>query len=236
MIFDSKPKREAAWEAQYAPFTFCLPKNLSLNGIHEFFIWSDRKRSDEDGPERILQIFRAHGARLISVSSQPLGENLTDSGEFVMSCVLDLTKIDCQVDDLLILVRKLRFVSRAERSKINRMTLSNFFFPPMLSSARRAVIMEAESLLALECSQTGDVKLTSVSAAFFEEGRRHAMRVVKEFIKSRDPAQKQNEQINESIKSYMRICGWGIFRPYVDGGIYTATITEPPTLVVPGSE
>ena len=126
-----------------------LPKNSTLTGVYEFFILA-RKNREEDSPERILQVFQDHRAKLISVSSYPLGE--PTQREFVVSCVMDVSKIDCQIDDLLILIRKLRFVTRAEKSKMNGRGLSNFLFPPMVSNGTRAVILDAETLLALEYS------------------------------------------------------------------------------------
>ena len=59
---------------------------------------------------------------------------------------------------------------------------------------------------------------------------------MKDFI--RNPSihpEKQEEYLGESIKSYIRYCGWGIFNSTFDRELFTVNLIDPPVLEVSGS-
>ncbi len=94
MIFSSKTKTSSQ-DSQYVPNRLGMPRNSTIHNVSEFFVYGSR-RGDDDNPERILQIFRAHRAKLLSASIYPGND---PASEFVVDCVVDTSKIDCQLDD-----------------------------------------------------------------------------------------------------------------------------------------
>lgn len=233
MLFSSKPKVLATPESQYVATRVGLPRNSTIRNVSEFFVYGVKK-GDEDCPERILQIFQVHHARIISASVFPGNEPTT---EFVLQCVLDTSKVDCQADDLLILIRKLRFVKRAEKIRMGGRTFSNYLFPLLASNNRRAVILDAESMLAIEDSlKTLDAeKAKAVQSMMFEQGRAQGHRVTEDLKSDLIPAEKQEEYITEAVKGYLRAFGWGVFGSSLDRDIYQVNISEPPFIETNGA-
>jgi len=232
MLFSSKPKVTTP-ESQYVPTRLGLPRNSTIRNVSEFFVYGTR-RSDDDCPERILQIFQVHRAKIISVSVFPGNEPTT---EFVLDCVLDTSKMDCQVDDLLILIRKLRFVKRAEKIRMGGRTFSNYLFPLLVSNNRRAVIVDAENILAVEDSLKSleEDQAKSVQTMMMEQGRAQGHRVTEDLRSDAIPADKQEEYMTEAVKGYLRASGWGIFGTNLDRDIYQVSVNEPPFIETNGS-
>ncbi len=232
MLFSSKPKVTTP-ESQYVPTRLGLPRNSTIRNVSEFFIYGTR-RGEDDCPERILQIFQVHRAKFMSASVFP-GNDPTN--EFVLQCVLDTSKIDCQTDDLLILLRKLRFVKRAEKIRMSGRTFSNYLFPLLVSNNRRAVIVDAENVLAVEDSlkslEADQAK--AVQTMMFEQGRAQGHRVTEDLKSDAIPADKQEEYMIEAVKGYLRASGWGIFGSNLDRDIYQVAINEPPFIETNGS-
>jgi predicted transcriptional regulator len=229
MIFYDKQKPLTdEVQSQYAPLRLGLQKDSTLtNNIYEFFVIGTR-RGDEDGPERILRILQEHRAKLVSVNLFPNGET---SSDFVMTCMIDGSKLDCQPDSLLIAFRKFRFVNRAEKSKMNGRTFSAFLFPLFIANNQRSVVLDAQTLLALEVSLGGVTGLDDkvVSSILLEMGRKQGARIFKEQIQSNlVPAQKKDDYFMDSIKTYMIASGWGVFSASFVDGVNTAYLINPP--------
>jgi len=230
MLF-SRPKL-VQQESQYTPVKVGFSKGAS--NIHEFFVFGTRK-SEDDGPEKILQIMQNHRGKLISVNAFPSPES---SNDFIVSCIIDSSKLDCNLDDLLIILRKLRCVRRAERSKLVGNTFSNFLFPLLIANNRRSIIYDAESLLSIERSlaHLPDDDEKVAASAMFEEGRAHGRRVFAGYILPiTNGTSRQDENNLEAIKGFLRASGWGIFAANLDREIYTATLTDAPVLDTNGS-
>lgn len=231
MLFSSKPKVTTP-ESQYVPTHLGLPRNSTISHVSEFLILGTR-RGDEDSPERILQIFQVHRAKLMSASVFP-GNDPTN--EFVLQCVLDTSKIDCQPDDLLILMRKLRFVKRAEKMKMSGKTFSNYLFPLLVANNKRAVILDSDTLLAVESSLKSlpEAQAKAVQTLLFEQGRAHGRTVTEDLKSDAIPAEKQSEYMTEAVKGYLRASGWGIFGSNLDRDIYQVNVNEPPSIETNG--
>ena len=208
-------------------------RNSTIHNVSEFFVYGSR-RGEDDNPERILQVFQAHNAKLLSASISPGNE---PSSEFVVVCVVDTSKIDCQVDDLLILIRKFKFVKRAEKMKMSGRRYSNYLFPLLVSNTRRAVIMDVNSLLAVENSLKSleDSQAKAVQSMLFEQGRTQGHRVTEDLKSDAIPKEKQNEYMSEAVKAYLRASGWGIFGSNLDRDIYQVNVSEPPFIETNGS-
>jgi predicted transcriptional regulator len=229
MIFHEKQKAVTdEVQSQYAPLRLGLQKDSTLtNNIYEFFVIGTR-RGDEDGPEKILRILQEHKAKLVSVNLFPSGEAGSD---FTLTCMIDGSKLDCQPDSLLIAFRKFRFVNRAEKSKMNGRTFSAFLFPFLIANSQRSVVLDAQTLLALEVSLGNVTGLDEriVSSILLEMGRKQGTRIFKEQIQSNlVPAQKQDDYSIDSIKTYMIASGWGIFSASFVDGVSTTYVTNPP--------
>lgn len=231
MIFSSK--KTPSQESQYVPNRLGMPRNSTIHNVSEFFVYGSR-RGDDDNPERILQVFQAHRGKLLSASIYP-GNDPTS--EFVVDCVVDTSKIDCQVDDLLILIRKYRFVKRAEKMKMSGRTFSSYLFPLLVANSRRAVILDADSLLAVENSlkSLDESQAKAVQSMLFEQGRTQGHRITEDLKSDAVPKEKQVEYMTEAVKAYLRASGWGIFGSNLDRDIYQVNITEPPFIETNGS-
>jgi hypothetical protein len=121
MLF-SKPK-PVQKETQYYPLEIGLPKGLArVPRLYEFFVVGTR-RGEEDGLEKVLQILQDHGGRLISITSFPDGDH--SPNDYVCSCTVDTSKLDCNTDDLLIMLRKTKSVRRAEKTKVGNNAFSD---------------------------------------------------------------------------------------------------------------
>jgi predicted transcriptional regulator len=231
MLFSSKPKVSTP-ESQYVPTRLGLPRNSTIRNVSEFFVYGS-KRGEEDGPERILQVFQVHHAKLMTANVFPGNDPIND---FVLDCVLETSKLDCQVDDLLILIRKFRFVKRAEKIRMGGRTFSNYLFPLLVSNNKRAVILDADSVLALESSlkSLDEDQARAVQTIMFEQGRAHGHSVTEDLKSDAIPADKQNEYMTEAVKGYLRASGWGIFGSNLDRDIYQVNVTEPPFIETNG--
>jgi predicted transcriptional regulator len=231
MIF-SKSKTNAQ-ESQYVPNRLGMPRNSTIHNVSEFFVYGLR-RGDDDNPEKILHVFQAHKAKLLSVSVYPGNEPTT---EFIVLAVVDTSKTDCQADDLLILIRKLRFVKRAEKTKMSGRTFSSYLFPLLVSNNRRAVILDADSLLEVESSLNSldESQAKAVQSMLFEQGRTQGHRITEDLKSDAIPKEKQNEYMTEAVKAYLRVSGWGIFGSNLDRDIYQVNVSEPPFIETNGS-
>jgi len=231
LIFNSKPK--PSQESQYVPNRLGMPRNSTIHNVSEFFVCGSR-RGEDDTPERILQIFQVHKAKILSATIHPGNDPAND---FVVNCVVDTSKIDCQVDDLLILIRKYRFVKRAEKIKMNGRTFSSYLFPLLVSNNRRAVILDAESLLAVENSLKSleEPQRKAVQSMLFEQGRNQGHQITEDLKSDAVPMEKQDDYMTEAVKAYLRASGWGIFGSNLDRDIYQVNITEPPVIETNGS-
>ncbi|MDA4131464.1 MAG: hypothetical protein OK457_11895, partial [Thaumarchaeota archaeon] len=206
-----------------------MPKNSTLSGVIEFFVYGVKRGSD-DVPEKVLQIFQAHNARLLSASIYPGNEPKTD---FVVDCILDISNIDCQTDDLLILVRKLKFVKRAEKVKMSGRLFSNYQFPLVASGNKRALIVDAESFLAFESTFVNQDPSFGklVSAKLFELGRVNGTAASTEFSGNDVPLVKRDEYMIEAAKSFLRASGWGVIGSNMEREITTVNVAEPPVIL-----
>ncbi len=57
------PKKPVTPESQYVANRLGLPRNSTIRNVSEFFVYGTR-RSEDDSPERILQLFQTHHAKL----------------------------------------------------------------------------------------------------------------------------------------------------------------------------
>ncbi len=116
-------------------------------------------------------------------------------------------------------------------------TFSSFLFPLLVSNSRRAVILDADSLLAMEISLTiiDGSQAKSVQSILFEQGRTQGHKITEDLKSDAVPKEKQNEYMTEAIKAYMRASGWGIFGSNLDRDVYQVNVTEPPFIETKGS-
>ncbi len=229
MLFGSKPKTVTEdSQSQYAAVKLGLPKDSTLGNFYEFFVVGSRK-NDEEGPEKILQVLQVHKAKLLSINSFPKPDAPSD---FVFSCVIDASKLDCQIDQLLIMFRKLRFVERAEKSKMNGKTFSIYLFPLLFANNQRSVVCDAQSILSFEASLARKgLDEKTVSDVLLELGRSQGARIFRECILSKlVPPEKQRDYVLDSIKGYLMGAGWGIFAEGYEQDFQTVHMTDPPIL------
>lgn len=228
MLFGKPKTVTEESQSQYAAVRLGLPADSTVGSFYEFLVVGSRK-NDEEGPEKILQMLQVHRAKLLSVNSFPKPDA---SYDFVLSCTIDASGLDCQIDQLLIMFRKLRFVERAEKSKMNGKPLSTFLFPLLMAANQRSVVFDAQSILSFEVSLAGKgVDKKIVSDVLLELGRRQGVRVFKEYIQSKQvPPEKQRDYITDSIKGYLMGAGWGIYAEGYEQNFQTVHITDPPIL------
>jgi predicted transcriptional regulator len=147
-----------------------------------------------------------------------------------MSCYLDVSKLDCQPDDLLIRIRKLKFVQRAEMAPMKGKIFSNFLFPISIQNKRRAIVFEAKSLFGmLENSffldNAQDPKASTET--LHKQGRYYAREII-ETIRKKNTSPENHFKLTEAVKDYFRACGWGLIEFTTNGETNSAVITDLP--------
>ena len=220
MIFNSKPIQQVSPQSQYS--------DLAL-GLRSFpphtFEFHVGGIDDGTGFLQIFDLLRVHKAKLVSHFGYMTGKPATG---FTLSFVIDVSSMDCQPDDLLIFLRKMKFVRWAEKAKMSGKTFSNFHFKVMLGD-RRSVIVDAESLSALILPFKSKNQQSEVAAAVREAGRNFGLLLSKSIPGSvKGQLSSQPESVIDWIKGYLQTSGWGLFSYSIEDGVYTIRLAEPP--------
>jgi predicted transcriptional regulator len=160
-------------------------------------------RNRADYQNRVIQLLTAHKANLISVTSHAANDDHTI---FSMSCIVDRSEMNCLPDDLLIAIRKLKFIIRAEKESMSGKIFSNYSFPVAFTRTNNgSVIFEANSLFEIlgDCSKIE------------EHGRKYASRIIDSlrpattFVRS-ETRKQARESLVDSVRDYFRASGWGL--------------------------
>jgi predicted transcriptional regulator len=216
MIFRSDKVKTP--EKNYFPASVGLMRPAEQNVI-EFLVIG---RKEKDCQNKILEFLAAHGTELIS----HYGYSNEDASEFILSTTVDCKRIVCSLDELLIRLRKMKFVTRAEKSDLKGQLFSNFLFPIKVLGAR-SVNVETDSLGAIDDALRAE-GLGKVSKLLFDEGRNNSIKVYDSL--RRLEMSEGAKPVTEAIKGYLRASGWGIFNFRLEGEFAFATISDPPTM------
>ena len=185
-------------EPQYVPFKVGLPKAGSQNHV-EFLIIG---RNQRDNQNKVLQFFTLSNPKLVSHFSCAADD---DYAYFSMSCIVDCSETKYSPTDLLIAIRKLKFVARAEMQEMTNKLFSNFVFPvSLMKNKNTSVIIDTITLF----------EILRTSANREEVGKKYALNVIESIrapmavIRS-ESAKSAQGAFAETIKNYFRACGWG---------------------------
>ena len=180
---------------------------------------------------RICEVFRVHKAKVISHYGHMTNRA---SLSFVESFVVDTSAMDCQVDDLLILLRKSKFVKWAEKSKMSGKVFSNFLFKVTLGN-RRSVVFDSEALASLFDSLK--TSHADISSTIRDEARKLGLAVATEIPGTTACAlDSQPALVIDWVKGFLQTSGWGVFSFGKDDGVYTLKVSDPPISESGGSQ
>jgi predicted transcriptional regulator len=227
-----KRKPDLVPETHYVPFTIGSPK-ASLPNTWEFLVVG---KNEAENQNTILSMLIAHKARIISHFSCASNDNFSF---FSMFCIVDASKMDCDCDDLLIRLRKMKFVVRAEKASMNRKFFSNFAFPITLMNEKNpSIVLDAKTLFQILNNSPAGEKPRAYGRSRHEElGREYAFQIVQSLrhsassVYSGTPNDVEKALI-DSIKTYFRAVGWGLLNFGLDSKILNDNNTEVSTVSV----
>lgn len=180
---------------------------------------------------RICEVFRAHRAKVISHYGHM---TVREGASFVESFVVDTSAMDCQVDDLLILLRKLKIVKWAEKSKMSGKVFSNFFFKVTIGN-RRSVIFDTEALSSLFDSLK--TSHADISSTIRDEARKLGLAVATAIPGTTIGAlDSQPALVIDWVKGFLQTSGWGLFSFGKNDEVYTLMVSDPPISESGGSQ
>lgn len=197
MIFGKSAAKDQLG-SQYIPFTLGLPRAGPPSYV-EFMILG---KNEGDNQNRVLKLIISQKARLVSYFSCPANH---DHSLFSISCTVDKSEMDRDATDLLISIRKLGFIVRADKASMHNKIFSNFAFPVKLMGKNSSIVFDAASLF----------EILETPSEAEENGRKYAANVVEamrhasSYVYSRTKREEQ-ESLVHSIQSYIQACGWGL--------------------------
>ena len=221
MLFSPRPTQSERPDSQYSDFALGMQRPAPPYTF-EFHIGGTESG---DSFTRIFDILRAHKAKVVSHFGYATGKQ---SDGFVHSFAIDTSTMDCQVDDLLILFRKLKFVRWAEKAKMSGKAFSNFLFKVTLNN-RRSVVLDASAISSLFDSLNAKGRQSDVSAIIREEARNLGREIAGSITGSmKGSLDSQPASVIDWIRGYLQSSGWGLFSFGKDDGVYTFRIADPP--------
>lgn len=215
MIFGSS--KEKLPEKQHYAMNLGLTEPAQSSVI-EFLIVG---KNDANSQNRVIDFFSAHGANLVTHHGYADGA----TQEFVLSCCIDVSKLDCTIDELLIRLRKMKFVKKVERRDMKGQLYTQFLFPTTLLGLHRVASLDVDSIAFIEDGMRDDDP-RKISKLFFDEGRGCSLRVGTKLKDLSDSG--SYAPLPDLMKSYLMAAGWGMFEFRMDGEFAFVTIAEPP--------
>ena len=219
LLFTPKPSQNARPESQFMELAMNLNRPAPPHTV-EFHIGSTEAG---ESFARICETFRAHKAKVIAHYGHLTNK---ESVTFVESFVVDTSSMDCQVDDLLIHLRKLKLVRWAEKSKMSGKVFSNFFFKVTLGN-RRSIIFDTDALSSLFDSLK--TSHADISSTIRDEARKLGLAVATAIPGANAGAlDSQPALVIDWVIGFLQTSGWGIFSFGKSDGVYTLKLSDPP--------
>lgn len=215
MIFRSE-KQKPPEKQQYA-LNIGLTSPAGRNVV-EFLVVGKKEVYSQN---KVIELLYGHGAELVS----HYGYLDADSKEFILSCCVDATNVDCTLDELLIRLRKLKFVTKAERNAMEGQLFTSFLFPIQVLGLHRAVSIDVDSIAGIDNALRAD-EPRKIAKPLFDEGRNASLRVYDELKKLERFGNGKNAF--DATKDYLRASGWGQINFRTEGEFAFATVIDPP--------
>ena len=215
MIFRSE--KEKPVEKHHYPLNIGLTRPADQNVV-EFLVVGKKEAHCQN---KVIEFLSGHGAELVS----HYGYFDENSKEFILSCCVDTTSINCTLDELLIRLRKMKFVTKAERSGMNGQLFTSFLFPIYVLGLHRAVSIEIDSIAAIDDALRSD-EPRKISKLLFNEGRNASLKAY-DALKNLEKTESA-KPVADAIKGYLRASGWGLFSFRIDDEFAFATVIDPP--------
>ncbi|MGI0084731.1 MAG: hypothetical protein ACREBQ_06580 [Nitrososphaerales archaeon] len=215
MIFRSE-KEKAPEKHQYA-------LNIGLTrpagqGVVEFLVVG---RKESYSQNKVIEFLSGHGAELVA----HYGYLDAQSGDFILSCCVDVSRVDCTLDELLIRLRKMKFVTKAEKSEMKGQLFSSLLFPIQVLGLHRALLIDVDSIASVDEAMRGD-EPRKISKILFDEGRNALLKVYDE-LKNLERLG-SGKSAADATKDYLRASGWGLINFRTEGEFAFATVIDPP--------
>src|SRR5487761_981012 len=215
MIFRSEKQKPP--EKQHYALNIGLTSPAGRNVV-EFLVVGKKEVYSQN---KVIEFLYGHGAELVS----HYGYVDTDSKEFILSCCVDATNVDCTLDELLIRLRKLKFVTKAERNAMEGQLFTSFLFPIQVLGLHRAVSIDVDSMAGIDNALRED-EPRKIAKTLFDEGRNASLRVYDELKKLERFGNGKNAF--DATKDYLRASGWGQINFRTEGEFAFVTVIDPP--------
>src|SRR5579875_584200 len=202
---------------EYFPRTIGLAKAGSVTTFS--FLISGKE--EKGAQTRVLNTFFVHGAKILFQSGY-LDEKYN---EFTLCVYCDLKTADISSDDLIIELRRFKFVVNAVSSSMKGRFFDRYLFPLTMMDSVRVVAVNSDFNSQLGERLRGNPQGKS---ALFELARSYALDLVKR-IRLTMGKKTSLSNIQENSAAYLRTIGLGTFRSQSDNGAECVIIQDPPT-------
>ena len=199
--------------------------------IYGFLV--EGKDSSGGVPALIVSNLLKWGARIQSHTGY-LSER---SREFTLSLTCDLGDADRTPDDLLIQIRKMKNVTRAESVSLRNQLFDGLLFPLVLMDTNRVVAIDSRLMFEIQ----EKLKSQAEKSGLEEAGRDYGVGIVTR-IKQKFEANKNTRSesapdsvIIENVTGYLKAAGWGKFSWESEESCERVVIQDPPTSSKEGS-
>ncbi len=200
------------------------PRNIGLAklGTSSTFAFLVTGKDEKGAQTTVLNAFFAHGAKIIFQTGY-LDENYS---EFTLCLSCDFKEADVSPDNLVIELRKFKFVVTAVCSTMKGRFFDRYLFPLTMMDSHRVVALDSDFVAELGNRLRRDEEGKS---ALYELSRSYALDVVKR-IRAISGKKASSASIQENSVAYMRACGVGTFRLQSETAAEHVTIRDPPAL------
>ncbi len=210
---------------EYSPRRIGLSQPQS-GKTYEFFVMG---KNDRNLNLEVHKILTKHKTQLIMQT----GYADDSTNHFVLNFCCDMTKADCSPDELLLELRRVPNVIRADKKFMKNMLFESFLSPLTVIDKFRTVVIGIDPLIKIE-KRLNDLFGVQGTSLMYEEGRAYAIDLVRqhrEVISSHMSA--SAEVVLQNVQAGLKAMGWGAFDIRLEGEMANAFISDLPPGISP---
>ena len=214
---EKKDEADSQGDSEYYARNIGLAKQGS-NLTYSFLVSG---KEEKGAQTRVLNTFFVHGAKILSQTGY-LDEKF---GEFTLSLSCDLRAADISSDDLIIELRRFKFVRTVVSQNMRNRFFDRQLFPLTMTDTVRVIAMDSDFFAELG-EKLGENRQSSL--ALRDLAQSYAVRVVDRF-RQLCGRKASPVSIQENSLAYFRAIGLGTVRMQSDSVVESVIIQDPPT-------
>ena len=185
-------------------------------------------------PALVVSTLLKRGSRIIS----QIGYIREDSREFILSVTCDLARSKGTLDDLVILLRRIKHVTYAEAVSLKNQMFDGLLFPLVMMETNRVVAVSSTLMFEIQEKLKTQGEKTSLVEAGRDYGKDIVYKIKQKILDNKN-ARKEPvadvRAIQENVKGYMKAAGWGKFSWESEENFERIVISDPPLSAEGGS-